>query len=129
MDTDNLLLSIVTERDVFELLSQPSIAQHLDQSVYADGHPLKNDAIKGKIGTFKNESKLGQQIQEYVGLRAKMYAYRYSSIAEGEEQQQSLRPTLKAKVIKSSYVRKHLRFETYTSTLLNDDFTPEPTLK
>lgn len=40
-DTDSLLLSIVTECDVFEVLRQPSIAHYLDQSVYAEGASLK----------------------------------------------------------------------------------------
>lgn len=63
-DTDSYLLHLTTDRDLFQVLKQPTLAAYLDMSVYPVGHPLKDDTNKGKIGCFKDESRLGKQIQE-----------------------------------------------------------------
>lgn len=88
-DLDSLLLSIVTERDVFEVLRQPTIAQYLDQSVYAEGHPLKDDTNKGKICTFK----IGPADSGVRGLKVQDVCVLLLLSSQGEEQQ-SLRPTV-----------------------------------
>lgn len=80
-DTYSLLLSIVTECDVFEVLRQLSIAHYLDQSVYAEGHPLK-----GKICTFK----IGSADSGVRGLKVQDVRVLLLLSSQGEEQQQQI---------------------------------------
>ncbi|XP_054283211.1 uncharacterized protein LOC129000276 [Macrosteles quadrilineatus] len=117
-DTDSLLIRLTSDRDIFDLL-RPIASTHLDLSVYPDAHPLKDDTNKGRIGCFKDEARDGKQIQEFVGLRAKMYVYRY-----GSDEKEVKFTSMKAKGIKSSYVKHNLTFEDYKRTLF-DGTEPE----
>lgn len=110
LDTDGGIWTLKTELDITEIMKQQSFAKVMDGSVYPIGHPLRSDVNKGKIGTFKNETK-GRALFEYVGLRPKMYSYRFGS--------NDVHPIAKAKGIKNKYVSKMLTFDKYKDALLN----------
>ena len=102
-DTDSLLLEIQTE-DVYE-----DIAKHADlydTSDFQKEHPLYSVANKKVIGKMKDEC-AGRPIAEYVGLRPKMY-----SILEAEGAN-----IKKAKGVKKTVVKKHIRHEQYREAL------------
>lgn len=112
LDTDGLIYYITTDQDLYTVLKQPSLSQHLDRSGYHDSHPLRDDTNKGKLGTFKDECK-DRVMFEFVGLRPKMYAYRFSSTNKSEKR--------KAKGIKGSYVEQNIRFRHYKNTLFSKE--------
>lgn len=85
-DTDSLLLSIVTECDVFEVLRQPSVARYLDQSMYVEVHTLKDDTYKGKICTFK----IGPADSGVRGLKVQDVRVLLLLSSQGEEQRQQI---------------------------------------
>lgn len=123
-----MILYIRTEKDLYEILKRPSFARHLDQSTYPTGHPLRDDTNKGVLGSFKDEAVEGRQIQAFVGLRSKMYAYRYSSKDEGEQADKrdgSCKAVMRAKGIKTGWVSSRLRFDDYKRTLMEADYVPE----
>ena len=70
-DTDSLLYYIETP-SLYEI-HIPELADYLDLSNYAESHPLYSAKNKAVIGLFKDETK-GHAIQEFVGLRSKMYS-------------------------------------------------------
>lgn len=110
LDTDGGFWALKTELNINDIMKQPSFSKWMDGSVYPTGHPLKCDKNKGKIGTFKDETR-GRSLLEYIGLRPKMYTYRYRS--------DEVKAIAKAKGIKSSYVVKHLLFDKYKETLFD----------
>jgi hypothetical protein len=69
-DTDSLCYSVKTE-DLYKDMGEDS--ELYDFSDYPKSHPLHSDANKKVIGKMKDETK-GVPIQEFVGLRAKMYS-------------------------------------------------------
>ena len=75
-DTDSFFLTIATDThitlsDVFN-----SLAQHIDTSNYPPSHPMYSTVNKAKLGCFKDET-AGQELEEMVLLRPKMYSMRY----------------------------------------------------
>lgn len=133
IDTDGIILYIRTEKELYEILKRPSFACQLDQSTYPADHPLKDDTNKGVLGTFKDEATRGRMLHSFVGLRSKMYAYSYGSqIKDFEEKEveaaaatSSSEYVVKAKGIKTGWVKSHLRFEDYKRTLFDEEFVPQ----
>ena len=73
-DTDSLAYEIKTE-DFYQDISS-DVEEKFDTSNYAKNHPsgIKTGCNKKVIGMMKDEYG-GEQMLEFVGLRAKMYSY------------------------------------------------------
>ena len=104
-DTDSLLLEIQTE-DVYRDMSEHQCLY--DTSDYPEDHPLHSKVNKKVLGKMKDEC-AGRVIEEYVGLRPKMY-----SILEANGQN-----IKKAKGVKKNVVKKHIRHEQYREALFS----------
>ena len=102
-DTDSLLLEIETE-DVYKDMAKH--ADLYDTSGFPQDHPLYSTVNKKVLGKMKDEC-AGRPIEEYVGLRPKMY-----SILEANGSN-----IKKAKGVKKTTVKKHIRHEQYKEAL------------
>ena len=116
-DTDSLLYEIETE-DIYKDMRQHH--EHFDLSNYPENHRIfKNDTpetikwLKNKnkkvVGRFKDEAG-GEAILEFVGLRAKAYAFLQETNGEIIESK-------KLKGIKKSVVKKKIHFDHYKDCL------------
>ena len=103
-DTDSLAYEIETE-DFFKDIS-PDVEEFFDTSNFPDhlGIPKVNKKV---IGMFKDEAR-GEIIQEFVGLRSKLYAYKLN----GEEEKNW-------KGIKKNVVKRSISFEDYKRCLFS----------
>ena len=73
-DTDSLVIIVQTD-DIYEDVPQPGLKEHFDFSQYPKDQ-LNYDSSNAKVlGKFKCETN-GKPIEEWVGLKAKMYALR-----------------------------------------------------
>ena len=106
-DTDSLCYEIKT--DDFYVDIADDIESRFDTSEYPKDHPsgIKSGMNKKVIGVFKDEAG-GKQIEEFVGLRAKLYSYKIS----GEEDHK------KCKGVKKAVVRKSITHDDYKKCLL-----------
>ena len=106
-DTDSLCVSVNTEdvyRDMLEM-------QHeFDCSDYPEDHFLHNTKNKKVLGKFKDEMN-GAIIQEYVGLRSKMYSILWSKGC-----------VKTCKGINKSVNRLILKHDMYKECLMNTDY-------
>jgi len=106
-DTDSLCYEIQTEDFYVDISTD--VESRFDTSDYpvdfiAEGFPVgKNKKV---IGMFKDEVG-GKQIEEFVGLRAKLYSYK---MFEGEE-------TKKCKGVKKAVIQKSITHEDYKDCL------------
>jgi hypothetical protein len=107
-DTDSLAYEIKTE-DFFEDIKQ-EITTKFDMSDYPKDHPLYSAKNKKVIGMFKDEAG-SMQIEEFVGLRAKLYSYK---MATGKEEK-------KCKGVKKAVVKKSITHEDYKNCLLTGE--------
>ena len=105
-DTDSLMYEIQTE-DFYKDISG-DVKDRFDTSDYPSDHPsgIPSGFNKKVIGMFKDEVN-GDIIDEFVGLRAKLYSYK---IFEGEESK-------KCKGVKKSVVKKSITHEDYKTCL------------
>ena len=113
-DTDSLEYEIETE-DFYKDIS-PDVETMFDTSNYPkehlsecfEGFPTgKNKKI---IGMFKDECG-GKQINEFVGLRAKLYS---NLTCEGKEEK-------KCKGVKKNVIKKNITHEDYKNCLFNEE--------
>jgi len=102
-DTDSLMYEIQTE-DFYEDIAG-DVDEWFDTSEYPERLPIRTGANKKVIGKFKDEA-CGKQIQEFVGLRAKLYSY----IMIGEEHK-------KCKGVKKNVVEKKITHDDYIKCL------------
>ena len=102
-DTDSLLLEIET-KDVYQDMAKH--AELYDTSDFPKDHPLHCMANKKVVGKMKDEC-AGRPIAEYVGLRPKMYSILEASGCNIK----------RAKGVKKSVVKKHIRHEQYKEAL------------
>ena len=116
-DTDSLLYEIQTD-DIYADMRQHH--ERFDLSNYPDNHPIfRHDSpetirwLKSKnckiVGKMKDEA-AGDAILEFVGLRAKAYAFLQETNGEIIESK-------KLKGIKKSVVKKKIHFEHYKDCL------------
>ena len=107
-DTDSLCYEIQTE-DFFKDISE-DVEDYFDTSNFPKDHPSGIPVGKNKKvpGMMKDEAG-GRIIEEFVGLRAKLYSYR---MFEGKEEK-------KCKGIKKSVVRKDISHENYKECLFS----------
>ena len=105
-DTDSLMYEIQTE-DFYKDISE-DVKHRFDTSDYPPNHPsgIPSGFYKKVIGMFKDEPG-GEVIDEFVGLRAKLYSYK---MFEGEESK-------KCKGVKKSVVKKSIAHEYYKKCL------------
>ena len=105
-DTDSLAYEIETE-DFYKDISG-DVRTNFDTSDIPKDHPsgIESGVNKKVIGMFKDECG-GKIMQEFVGLRAKLYSYK---MYEGDE-------TKKCKGVKSSVVKKEITFKDYKDRL------------
>ena len=105
-DTDSLMYEIETE-DFYKNISG-DVKDRFDTSGYPPNHPsgIPTGCNKKVLGMFKDEVG-GRCIEEFVGLRAKLYSYK---MFEGEESK-------KCKGIKKSTVKKSITHEDYKTCL------------
>ena len=105
-DTDSFLYEIETE-DFYKDIAE-DVKDRFDTSNYPEGHPsgIPTGINKKVLGMFKDEA-AGENIKEFVGLRAKLYSYK---MEEGEENK-------KCKGIKKAVVAKSIRHENYKTCL------------
>jgi hypothetical protein len=106
-DTDSLMYEIETE-DFYEDIKN-DVPTMFDTSNYSDKHPLYSIKNKKAPGIMKDEVG-GRIITEFVGLRAKLYAYK----CEGEEKK-------RCKGIKKSVVKNDIKFEDYNECRLSGE--------
>jgi hypothetical protein len=69
-DTDSLIINVPTE-DIYK--DMETELKYYDTSDYPTDHPLYSTMNKKIVGKFKDELN-GKPIEEYVGLRSKMYS-------------------------------------------------------
>ena len=107
-DTDSLAYEIETE-DFYKDIS-PDVKDMFDTSNYPKDHPsgIEVGVNKKVVGMFKDEAG-GQQITEFVGLRAKLYSYKMD---EGDEEK-------KCKGVKRAVVKNTISFNDYKDCLFN----------
>ena len=106
-DTDSFCYKISDSRVDEKLLS---IKNQLDTSEYEKSHPLYSEENKNVLGMFKDETH-GVPITEFVGLRAKMYAYKTFE-----------KEAARAKGITKVY-RKGLKVDDYKRVLFHGEST------
>jgi len=105
-DTDSLCYEIETE-DLWA-----DWKPHMDLFDFSDNakdHPLYSDANKKVIGKFKEEYKC-EPIEEFVGLRPKLYSVKLEAGYEAK----------KAKGIKKSVIKKLIRHDDYKRILFSE---------
>ena len=109
-DTDSLMYEIQTE-DFYKDISK-DMKDRLDTSDYPPNHPsgIPSGFNKKVLGMFKDEV-MGKVIDEFVGLRAKLYSFK---MFEGKE-------TKKCQGIKKSVVKKSITHEDYKKCLFTGD--------
>ena len=105
-DTDSLMYEIQTE-DFYKDISG-DVKDRFDTSGYPCDHPsgIPSGFNKKVLGMFKDEVN-GDIIDEFVGLRAKLYSYK---MFEGKESK-------KCKGVKKSVVKKSITHEDYKTCL------------
>ena len=110
-DTDSLAYEIETE-DFYKDISG-DVAGKFDTSNFPSDHPsgIEVGCNKKVVGMFKDEAG-GKIISEFVGLRAKLYAYK---MHEGKEEK-------RCKGVKKAVVKRSINFEDYKTCL----FTGKP---
>ena len=109
-DTDSLCLEVKTE-DIYEDMAAD--ASLFDFSKYPREHPLYSTENKKIIGKFKDESH-GLVVQEFVGLRPKMYSLYFT------EKNQIVEKKVTKRTAKN--VTKHqIRHECYKQCLFNQE--------
>ena len=115
MDTDSFVIHIITE-DFYKSIAT-DVEKWFDTSNYDedDKKPLPIGKSKKVIGLFKDELGGGIMI-EFVGLRAKTYAYLMDDDTEHK----------KAKGIKKYVIKRELMVKIYTDCLVNNKTILKP---
>jgi hypothetical protein len=108
-DTDSLYYEIKTE-DFFKDISN-NVHEKFDTSNLGKSHPsgIPTGVNKKVIGMMKLETG-AKQIEEFVGLRSKLYAYKLAE--DGDEEK-------KCKGIKKTVTRKEITFDNYKKCLFS----------
>jgi hypothetical protein len=109
-DTDSLCYH-VKNVDVFNIMKENK--EYFDLSDYPQGHELHDKTNKKVIGKFKNESI--SQITEFIGLRAKLYAFSVD---------QCNKKHLKCKGVKKCVAKQDLSLEMYRDVLYSRESKP-----
>ena len=103
-DTDSLCYNITTN-DVYK--DMESNQEQYDFSNYPENHFLHNKSNMKKLGKFKDET-ASKPITEFVGLRSKMYSFKYDQIEKKV-----------AKGVSRSTIKHNLNHDMYKDSLKN----------
>ena len=108
-DTDSLMYEIET-KDFYKDISA-DVKHRFDTSDYTPDYPsgIPSGCNKKVLGIFKYEA-TGKVIDEFVGLRAKLYSYKMFEGKEGK----------KCKGVKKLVVKKGIAHEDYKKYLFTD---------
>ena len=118
-DTDSLVYGIESSDITTEL---SNIKEHFDFSNYPKYHPLYDDSHKAQVGLLKDEEG-GRTIEEFVGHRAKVYAYHVTNGCHACSNKgckilgAHTHDKSKAKGISKSVVKSELKFDVYKRVL------------
>ena len=107
-DTDSLLYEVETD-DIYKDMQEN--LDWYDTSDYPVDHPLHSNVNKKVLGKMKDEM-AGEPIEEFVGLRSKMY-----SIKSGGVEKKT------AKGIRKNTIRRSLRHQMYKDVLFEEKVT------
>ena len=105
-DTDSLMYEIRTD-NVYTDIYKKHI-DILDTSNFSKDHPLFSNTNKKVLGKFKDEAG-GEDIVEFVGLRAKLYAYKMKDDVEEK----------KCKGVKKNVIKNNIKFQDYKECLFS----------
>ena len=110
-DTDSLAYEIETQ-DFYKDISD-DIVSKFDTSNFPKDHPsgVYTNANKKVVGMFKDEAG-GKIIEEFVGLRSKLYSYKIFTSSSAEK---------KCKGVKTSVVEKSIKFNDYKRCLFGGE--------
>ena len=106
-DTDSLCYEIETE-DFFADIAG-DVKELFDTSNFDKNHPSGIQGKNKKVPGMMKDEAGGKIIEEFVGLRSKLYSYK---MFEGKEEK-------KCKGIKKVVVKKQISFEDYKECLLS----------
>ena len=106
-DTDSLIINVQTE-DIYRDFRQPGLKEHFDFSEYPVDHPNYDSSNAKVLGKFKCETN-GKPIEEWIGLKAKMYALRVGG-----------KDKLVAKGVPKDSIKKYTSFDVYKKVLEQD---------
>ena len=106
-DTDSLAYEIET-KDFYKDISG-DVQCKFDTSNFSKDHPsgIQIGVNKKVVGMFKDEAG-GKIIEEFVGLRSKLYSYKMSHVEEK-----------KCKGVNKSVVKKNIKFDDYKKCLFS----------
>ena len=105
-DTDSLTYKIETKDVCKDIWSDKD---KFNNSEYPENSPYFNKSNKQVIGKFKDELS-GIPINEFIGLRSKMYSYLQDTNECGKT----------AKGIKKNVIKKDIKHENYKDILFNN---------
>ena len=127
-DTDSLCVAIEGCNDIYTRIRESNILNEFDVSGYSEEHPLFTNMSGEEIAILKSKNKKvpgrmkdeldGNTLLEFVGLRAKAYAflqlveYGNEMLDEGE-----ILEVKKLKGIQKSVVKKNINFENFYECL------------
>ena len=113
-DTDSLMYEIRTG-DFYKDIS-PDVEKMFDTSNYPKEHEsgIKTGLNKKVIGMMKDECG-GKQIEEFVGLRAKLYSYKI------DEKDNAPKVSKRCKGVKKNVIEKNITFQNYKDCLFNEE--------
>ena len=106
-DTDSLCYEIETE-DFFADIAD-DVEKMFDTSNFDKKHPSGIQGKNKKVPGMMKDEAGGKIIEEFVGLRAKLYSYK---MFEGKEEK-------KCKGIKKAVIKKHISFDDYKECLFS----------
>ena len=104
MDTDSYFIEL--KKDPYKIIKKH--IKEFDTSDYKKDHECYNESNKKVIGKFKDELN-GIALEEYCGLRSKLYNYEYNN-----------KNPVKCKGIKKSVVDKTIHMEDFKKCLFED---------
>jgi len=104
-DTDSLCYEVKTDDIYKDMETNKNL---FDFSEYPQNHPLFNALNKKVAGKFKDETG-SKVIQEFVGIRSKMYAFKVND-----------KENKKCKGVKKTAVKKEIHFEDYYRSLMGE---------
>jgi len=129
-DTDSFVLH-VWEDDILAKLQKQK--DHFDFSTITPNHPLHSQDNHKVMGKLKDETGF-RAIYQFIALRPKMYAFRYSSqstYTHKDMTTRDLRDSIvkRAKGVQSSALTTQVMFANYKEALDNSDVTIRTTTK
>lgn len=106
VNTDDLYLDMLENKDLF------------DTSNYVKDHPLYSSKNAKSFGKMKDET-AGEPVQEFVGLRSKMYSLKYEVMVENDQGEtlKYFKDNKTAKGVSRAVIDKHLKHDTYRDCL------------